>query len=402
MGGGGKGSSAPAAPDYTGAAIAQGELGLQNTVAQSELNNPNTYTPYGSITYGGAPSGMSSPAFGSGKGMPQGQQPAGSLGNPVPAKAGGTTASNGAPLTVGGGGGTSGSSFNPLEPGVWASHQGGAVGALSALDPIGSTLGGKGKGASQPNAPSYNLGALTGDPGLRQNASINLAPAQQALLNSQQLNQNAAGLAGSQVAGSLLNNTTGKLDLSQLPNVNQGADQINNNVVNALYNQQKQYLDPQFAQEGKALNASLVAQGLGPQDTSPNEAAQNANTNFANQKQQAYSNALYNAQQGGTQAGYVASQENLAGAQQGLAQQEAQQQLPLSQLTQLLGISQPTVPGQIGNSPAGGAQPANLSGAAANAYQTALGNTNAQNAQAATGVSGLAGLGSILATLFAA
>jgi hypothetical protein len=46
----GKAPSAPAAPDYAGAAVAQGAANKETAVAQARLNNPNVYSPYGNQT----------------------------------------------------------------------------------------------------------------------------------------------------------------------------------------------------------------------------------------------------------------------------------------------------------------------------------------------------------------
>ena len=46
----GSAPSAPAAPDYTGAAVAQGAANKETAVAQARLNNPNIYSPYGNQT----------------------------------------------------------------------------------------------------------------------------------------------------------------------------------------------------------------------------------------------------------------------------------------------------------------------------------------------------------------
>ena len=47
--------AAPAAPDYTGAAIAQGAANIESARATAKLNNPNMYTPYGTqlVSYEG-------------------------------------------------------------------------------------------------------------------------------------------------------------------------------------------------------------------------------------------------------------------------------------------------------------------------------------------------------------
>jgi hypothetical protein len=51
----GKPPSAPAAPDYTGAAVAQGAANLESARASAMLSNPNVYSPYGNqtVTYNG-------------------------------------------------------------------------------------------------------------------------------------------------------------------------------------------------------------------------------------------------------------------------------------------------------------------------------------------------------------
>lgn len=43
--------SAPAAPDYTAAAVAQGSANTQTAVANNQLNQDNQITPYGNLTY---------------------------------------------------------------------------------------------------------------------------------------------------------------------------------------------------------------------------------------------------------------------------------------------------------------------------------------------------------------
>jgi len=53
------GSSAPAPPDYVGAAQAQGQANLEATIASGKINNPNVTNPYGTQTVtwkGGQPS----------------------------------------------------------------------------------------------------------------------------------------------------------------------------------------------------------------------------------------------------------------------------------------------------------------------------------------------------------
>jgi len=51
----GKKVAAPAAPDYAGAAVAQGAANLESARATAKLSNPNMYTPYGTslVSYEG-------------------------------------------------------------------------------------------------------------------------------------------------------------------------------------------------------------------------------------------------------------------------------------------------------------------------------------------------------------
>lgn len=55
--------SAPAAPDYTGAAQAQGAANLQSAQQTAVLSNPNVSSPYGSqsVTYSDGPNGLLQP-----------------------------------------------------------------------------------------------------------------------------------------------------------------------------------------------------------------------------------------------------------------------------------------------------------------------------------------------------
>ena len=53
--GGGSKAAAPAAPDYTGAAVAQGQANIDAARATAKLSNPNVYSPYGTqlVSYDG-------------------------------------------------------------------------------------------------------------------------------------------------------------------------------------------------------------------------------------------------------------------------------------------------------------------------------------------------------------
>lgn len=100
-------------------------------------------------------------------------------------------------------------------------------------------------------------------------------------------------------------------------------------VTDALYGQQTQYLDPQFNQSQSRLENQLANQGI----TRGSEAWNNAMGDFARQKQQAYSNARDSAIGQGVNAANTLYQNKLAGgnfvnAAQGqqFGQNQAQQQ----------------------------------------------------------------------------
>ena len=80
-------------------------------------------------------------------------------------------------------------------------------------------------------------------------------------------------------------------------------------VTDAVYNQQTQYLDPQFNQSQNKLENQLANQGI----TRGSEAWNNAMGDFSRQKQQAYSNARDSAIGQGVNAANTLYQNKLAG-----------------------------------------------------------------------------------------
>jgi hypothetical protein len=119
-----------------------------------------------------------------------------------------------------------------------------------------------------------------------------------------QVTGSVPGAGGVQSTLGNAGNIQGSLDTSGLPGIQSSVNnsgpgitgQVNGGqswqdavqqAQNAAYGQQTQYLDPQFSQGQQSLNAQLANQGLSTGDTAYN----NAQTNFANQKQQAYQSA---------------------------------------------------------------------------------------------------------------
>lgn len=163
------------------------------------------------------------------------------------------------------------------------------------------------------------------------------------------------------------------------------------NAQNSLYQQQTQYLDPQFQQSQAQLQSQLANQGI-PQGS---QAYNTAMDNLARQKQQAYQGAMDSATSGG--AAYQAQLSNT-----GLANQAQQAQLytqqyqePLNLYSSLMTGTQPTLP-QFAGLNASQAAPTNVLGAYQNAYQ---GQLNAYNTAVGTQNSQMSGLGSLAGSL---
>jgi hypothetical protein len=148
-----------------------------------------------------------------------------------------------------------------------------------------------------------------------QNAAASLMPAVQALANQ-------AGAS-----------TTKPLDFS---GANQdylaaGPQLLDQNATDAVYRQQKSFLDPQWQQRQRDLEDQLARQGIAV----GSEAYNGAMSNLQNQKTQAYQAAQDSAiAQGAQSAGQLFNQA-LAGQKQNISQQQLAQSAPLELLSRL-------------------------------------------------------------------
>lgn len=222
------------------------------------------------------------------------------------------------------------------------------------------------------------------------------------------INQGALnGLGGlnSQYQG--LNDALSALRSSISP---QAAQQAQQQGQNAAYAAQTQYLDPQFSQQKTALDAQLANQGL----TQGSEAYNNAQNNFALQKQRAYSDAANQSILTGSQIGTQNLQNQLANLQsqsgllgmmgQNLGQQAGLygQQVGIGQTpySNLQSIAQ-MIPGYTGTGQSSAA-PADIAGYMNNAFQAKLAGYNANQASANStmGTVGMLGAAGALALGF--
>lgn len=223
---------APAAPDPTQTIAAQTQSNVSTATANANLNRVDQYTPYGSSTYqitgtnpDGTPSYSQTVAL-----SPQQQQ-----------------------------------LLNMTQQGEQTLGQ-------TALGTLGNV-----QNAYQTPFSNSGLPQVTGSAG-------NAGSIQNSIGSSGNV-QNSLDLSGLPGLQSTVNNSgpgiTGQV------NGGQSWQDAVNQAQNAAYNQQTQYLNPQFAQGQESLNAQLANQGL----QVGGQAYDNAQTNFSNQKQQAYQSA---------------------------------------------------------------------------------------------------------------
>lgn len=162
----------------------------------------------------------------------------------------------------------------------------------------------------------------------------------------------------------------------------------------AAYKSQTQYLDPQFQQGQQSLNAQLANEGLSTGDTAYN----NAQTNFGNQKQQAYQAAQDAAVSAGNQEQNTLFGEGLSSAnlQNSASAQALNQSLglynqPLNQYNALATGAQVQNP-NFTSVPAVNQAGTDVAGITNSAYQNQLARYQQQQA----GVNNLFGLGGSL------
>lgn len=153
----------------------------------------------------------------------------------------------------------------------------------------------------------------------------------------------------------------------------------NQNVRDALYKQQTQYLDPMFARQDTALDAQLAAMGA----PIGSEAWKNAKAAQGEKENQAYTGAGYNAVTGATGQQSEIQGINLGGLQ---AQQQQQQQ-PINLFNALNAGAGSGGVGQVGTP--------DIMTAFNNQYQGQLNAANAQNAANNQTMSNLGSLGAM-------
>ena len=341
--------SAPAQPDYVGAANAQGAANVDTARTQGKINNPNIITPYGTQTV----------TWGSG-------QP----------------------------------TFNEQGYNDALAKYNASQGVPTSSDMEGNLSFDKG---AAPTKEQYTTTQNPDQPTVTQT----LAPAQQQLLDAQnRISGNIAGVAEAGVnrVGQAVATPFDASNIHQL----QADPAARQQAQDAAYRQATSRLDPQFAQSGEALRTQLMNQGLAPGE----EAYTNAMRDYNFGKNDAYGSAFNNSFNNGLNAQQadfgMQNQANTANIQN----QSFLRSVPLNELNALRTGSQVTTPqfqqyqgAPIGQTPlfqgtqAAGQSANNIYNAqqgAANSFNTGLMGIGAAGAGAYGTALGAAGAGSAI------
>jgi hypothetical protein len=113
--------------------------------------------------------------------------------------------------------------------------------------------------------------------------------------------------------------------------LNAGPQLLDQNATNAVYQQQKGFLDPRWQQSQKDLEDQLARQGI----PVGSDAYNSAMSNFQNQKTQAYQSAQDSAVAQGAQSAGQLFNQALAGQKQNISQQQLAQMSPIELLSML-------------------------------------------------------------------
>lgn len=263
--------SPPAAPDPAAVSAAQTQSNKDTALFNFGLNNPNVNTPMGSSSYSVS---QSSPTY----------------------------------------------DMNAYNAAMAAYQAGGNSGVRGTSPGTDRTASAGGPMGAMPKLSDFQTGDA-GTPQATQN--ITLSPDQQQLYDlstsqSIDLAKLASALQG-RVGDTLNQPAPGSADFAT----------SSKNAQDAYYNNQKQFLDPQWKQAQEQLDSKLANQGI----TVGSEAYNNENNNFARQKQSAYDTAQNNA--------ILQGPEN---AQQLFSLNSAARELPLTEFNALRTGAQPNIP----------------------------------------------------------
>lgn len=227
--------------------------------------------------------------------------------------------------------------------------------------------------------------------------SISVSPDVQKLIDQQSKNDLALGGTSQKMLGTIDQTYGTPLDTSGLPKL-LGADDLQGQrkaVSDALYQRQTAYLDPQFEQRQKAMDAKLANQGI----TLGSEAYKNAAADEARGREFAYGQARDSSIAGGLNE--TTQLANLSSSQraQMLAEALTKRNQPINEYSALQSNSQVNVP-QFQNPNSAQLPPTDVAGNIWNNFNAQMGIYNAKTGSQNSLLSGLMGLGGQLGTAY--
>jgi hypothetical protein len=273
--------------------------------------------------------------------------------------------------------------------GDWVGGIGGSMLGGGLMGPLGNVLGGylgsqgggegggkNAKGGDAPASPDFAaIANAQGDASLRntrEQTSANRPDQYDAFGGSSTWAQGPDGRwTQRQSLGAGLQGTADTLMGQLSGNAQVNPAQARDQAIEAAYGQATSRLDPQWAQRQASLENQLANEGM----TRGDEAWQTSAGNLGRERNDAYAQAMYNAQTG---AGNAAFGQSLAANMQ-----------PYQQLQAIQGLSRPSP-----FTSAGAAQPPDLLAAAMQRYGADLNSYNANQANKNSKMNAGAGLGS--------
>lgn len=255
-----------------------------------------------------------------------------------------------------------------------------ALNNMNQVSPYGST--------SYDITGYYTAPDGTGVPRYTQTTS--LSPMGQQILSGEQGAATTLLPAAQTLAQQVQTATTNPLNFNTADSsiLNAAPQQLDKTAADAIYGQQKSFLDPQWGQQAQQLQDQLSRQGI----PVGSEAYNNAMTQLDNARTQAYQSAQDAATAGGASSAAQLFGLAQAGQNQNIQQQQLAQQQPISLLSQLFGAT-PSTPTQPISTPSQtGVAPTDMVGASASANNAAMNAYQAQIQQNNATYGGLASL----------
>lgn len=349
-----KGGSPPATPDYAAQANAQGAANTTAAVNTGAINNPNVISPYGTTTYQSANT-KSPAAYRSSLDQALADAQKGSL-------------------SWGGGDQTWRNQFLGQDYGsekAAAYFNSTNAAAKTKID------------AAQRQIDLFNqTGEIPSDNPNRPTVIQTFSPEQQALYDQQVGNQQELGNLAKQGLTAAQGIVGTPLTYSGVPAAPGDYSALRSKVIDAMMARPNQ----DIAVNRDNTNSNLIAAGIRPGSTAYDNTMRGVDRQQTDAEQQAIINAGNQTQQ--------AYGMDMQSRQQGLAEQLAQRQVPLNEITALMSGSQVSNPFQMpGYAQNSNAQPAPVYDAGQSAGQYGTDVYNAQQARNANTQSGLYGLG---------